>query len=45
MARGDVDVNGVRHGAGDGVAIDGELAVTVTGAGDEAEILLFDMVA
>ena len=45
VARGDVDVNGVRHAAGDGVAIDGELAVTVTGAGDEAEILLFDMAA
>ncbi len=43
VARGSVDMNGERLANGDGVAIDGELALTITGNGDEAEVLLFDM--
>lgn len=45
VARGEVEVNGERHNAGDGVAVDGDATLGVTGAGEEAEILLFDMTA
>jgi quercetin 2,3-dioxygenase len=42
VARGEAHVNGAAVKAGDGAAISGEREVTV-GAGDSAEILLFDL--
>ena len=45
VARGSVVVNGEHLGAGDGVAIEDEPSLTVTGRGDDAEILLFDLPA
>ena len=43
VARGSVDVNGETFDAGDGAALRDEAAVAVTGQGDRAEILLFDL--
>ena len=43
VARGSVDVNGQTLVAGDGAALLDEAAVAVTGHGDRAEILLFDL--
>ena len=42
VARGAVEVNGRRLGAGDGAALDGETAVVLDRAAD-AEVLLFDL--
>jgi hypothetical protein len=44
VARGDVDVNGTRLGAGDGVAITDADAVAIEGRKD-GEVLVFDMAA
>lgn len=43
MVRGDANVNGVALGAGDGAAITDEDRLTIAGAGEEAEFLLFDL--
>lgn len=43
VVRGDVTVNGLALGRGDGAAIDGEGTIAIEGAGDEAELLLFDL--
>ena len=43
VARGSVDVNGQTFDAGDGAGLRDEAAVAVTGRGDRAEILLFDL--
>jgi quercetin 2,3-dioxygenase len=44
VARGELEVNGVRLGAGDGAALSGEANVSLTGAGDGlAEALVFDL--
>ena len=40
VVRGNAEVNGQKLAAGDGVAIEGEEKLAVTGAG---EVLLFDM--
>jgi redox-sensitive bicupin YhaK (pirin superfamily) len=42
VASGDVDLNGVTLGEGDGAAIDKELSITVTSVSD-AELLLFEL--
>ena len=42
-ARGDIDVNGQRASAGDGLAIEAEASITVKGVGETAEFLLFDL--
>ncbi len=42
LARGSVEVNGVRLAAGDGAAISGEARVELTG-GQDAEVLVFDL--
>ena len=42
VARGSVDVNGTRLGAGDGAAIEEESSLAITASGD-AELLLFDL--
>ena len=41
VARGEIDLNGQRLSAGDGVAISDEASVTISGKG--AEVLLFDL--
>ena len=43
VARGSVDVNGQTLEAGDGAALQDEPAVALTGRGDRAEMLLFDL--
>ena len=44
VARGDVDVNGVQLGAGDGAALSDERLLRIRGAGEgEAELLVFDL--
>jgi redox-sensitive bicupin YhaK (pirin superfamily) len=44
VARGEVTVNGERLRAGDGAALDGEVAVELAGAGaSTADVLLFDL--
>ena len=44
VARGDLEVNGVRLRAGDGAALSGERSVSLTGTGDGlAEALVFDL--
>ncbi len=44
VARGAVQLNGQSLGVGDGIAIDQEQSLTITGIGaDPAEVLLFDM--
>lgn len=44
VARGEVDVNGVRLAAGDGAALSEERLLRITGAGPgEAELLVFDL--
>lgn len=45
VARGNVAINGEELSAGDGVAIEDEPSLTVTGVSDDAEILLFDLPA
>jgi redox-sensitive bicupin YhaK (pirin superfamily) len=45
VARGGVAVNGAELTAGDGVAVEGEPTLTITGRADDAEILLFDLPA
>lgn len=42
VARGDVEVNGVRLGAGDGVSVSDEKALEIAGAA-ESELLLFEL--
>lgn len=42
VARGEIDVNGLRMFAGDGAAIEGEAALRIQAA-NEAEFLLFDL--
>jgi hypothetical protein len=43
VARGSVDVNGVKLEAGDGAQIENETNLTITGGGSESELLLFDL--
>ncbi len=43
MVRGDVTLNGSALSEGDGAAITDETTLTIEGAGDEAEFLLFDL--
>lgn len=43
VARGSVEINGTKLGRGDGAAIEQESSLTITGAEDGAEILLFDL--
>jgi redox-sensitive bicupin YhaK (pirin superfamily) len=43
MVRGDITVNGVLLSHGDGAAITDETNITIKGAGEEAEFLLFDL--
>ncbi len=43
VVRGAVDVNGKAAGAGDGIAIEGEAALTITSRADGSEILVFDL--
>jgi redox-sensitive bicupin YhaK (pirin superfamily) len=44
VARGEVELNGVRLGAGDGAAVSEERLLKLAGAGDgEAELLVFDL--
>jgi redox-sensitive bicupin YhaK (pirin superfamily) len=43
VARGSVDVNGVRLEQGDGAFTDDEKALAIRGAGERAEFLLFDL--
>jgi redox-sensitive bicupin YhaK (pirin superfamily) len=43
VARGEVEVNGRRLGAGDGAALSQEEAVVLAGRGAEAEALVFDL--
>jgi redox-sensitive bicupin YhaK (pirin superfamily) len=43
VARGEVEVNGRRLGAGDGAALSEEEAVVLAGRGAEAEALVFDL--
>lgn len=43
VARGDVAVNGEVLKAGDGGAIEDEAEITLTGGGEAAEVLLFDL--
>ena len=43
VARGEVEVNGRRLGAGDGAAFSEEEAVVLAGRGAEAEALVFDL--
>ena len=43
VARGAVNVNGTTLEAGDGAAIEDEKQLTITGAAEEAEFLLFDL--
>ena len=43
VARGSVDVNGVKLQKGDGAAIEEESSLTITGSEDGSEILLFDL--
>jgi redox-sensitive bicupin YhaK (pirin superfamily) len=43
VARGNVTVNGVALGAGDGAAIEDETSLAIAANGDESEILLFDL--
>ncbi len=45
VARGSVVLNGLQLATGDGAAIDAAGDLTVAGASDDTEILLFDMVA
>ena len=42
-ARGSVTVNGQALTEGDGLAIEDEAAVSLTGAADRSEVLLFDL--
>ena len=43
VARGSVEVNGLKLAQGDGAAIENESALTITGAENDAEVLLFDL--
>lgn len=43
VARGSVTLNGVQLAQGDGAAIENESALTITGAENDAEVLLFDL--
>jgi redox-sensitive bicupin YhaK (pirin superfamily) len=45
VARGSVVLNGQQLATGDGAAIDAAVDLTVAGASDDSEILLFDMAA
>ena len=44
VARGEVMVNGELLKAGDGAALENEAEITLTGGGEAAEVLLFDLV-
>jgi redox-sensitive bicupin YhaK (pirin superfamily) len=43
VARGSVEVNGVKLEEGDGAFTDDDPALTVRGSGERAEFLLFDL--
>ncbi len=43
VARGSVDVNGIRLGAGDGAQIEDESSLQITGEASASELLLFDL--
>jgi redox-sensitive bicupin YhaK (pirin superfamily) len=43
IARGEINVNGTRATAGDGLAIEGETSIEVKGVSASAEFLLFDL--
>ena len=43
VLRGEAEVNGRRLAAGDGLAASDETAFTIRGAGEEAELLVFDL--
>ena len=43
LLRGEAEVNGRRLSAGDGLAASDETAFTIRGAGEEAELLVFDL--
>jgi quercetin 2,3-dioxygenase len=43
VARGSVQLNGVKLAQGDGAAIENESTLTITGAENDAEVLLFDL--
>lgn len=43
VARGSVDMQGVRLAAGDGAAVSDEAVLAVTGVAQESELLLFDL--
>jgi quercetin 2,3-dioxygenase len=43
VVHGDLTVNGVALSAGDGAAVEDETLVALTGSGEEAEALLFDL--
>src|SRR5690606_14634710 len=43
VAKGALTVNGVALREGDGAAIEGERALTLTGSGEDAEALVFDL--
>jgi quercetin 2,3-dioxygenase len=45
VARGELDVNGIRVSAGDGLAIADTKHVAITAASDDAEVLVFDVAA
>ncbi|PSN14468.1 quercetin 2,3-dioxygenase [filamentous cyanobacterium CCP5] len=45
VARGAITLNGQTLAAGDGAAITNEVALELTGASDDAEVLLFDLAA
>lgn len=44
LARGSVDLQGVRLVAGDGAAVSDEAMLAITGVAEESEMLLFDLV-
>jgi quercetin 2,3-dioxygenase len=44
LARGTLSVNGIKLGAGDGLAIEHETELHIDGQSEEAEFILFDMV-
>lgn len=43
VARGEAAVNGATLKAGDGAALEDEVEITLSGGGEEAEVLLFDL--
>ncbi|MDA1107844.1 MAG: pirin family protein [Proteobacteria bacterium] len=43
VARGAVELNGIRLDAGDGAAVSGETVLDIAGVAEESELLLFDL--